>query len=384
MLSSLVDAGCDIDSIVEILNRIPIQGWSIESYRIERSGIAGTKIEVNAPDDKVVRTFSHIVGIIEEARLPETVRDMSLDAFSNLVNAEATVHSKPIEHTHLHEAGGHDTIIDVVGTATALWLLGVDVITSSPIAQGYGRIHSAHGELPNPPPAVVELLTDFEVYGVDTQFELTTPTGAAMLKSWAKTSTPLPHMSVKNIGYGAGTRELGEIPNFLQVICGESQEVKEFENSPLFYDKKSTRVIENVEILETNLDDVTPEVLGFMVQELFKTGALDVWMTPIFMKKGRPAYKLSVLIEPDIKSPVLELIFRETKSLGIRSYDAKRTKIERDESVVTVDGFKIRIKIGEFGHKAEYDDVAIAAQSMNKSFDEIKRLAETLYIALKN
>ena len=223
-LGSLVDAGADPSELERLLDRLPIDGWSLSFEPVLRNGIAATQAVVKVHDDAVVRTFPHVMGILEEARLPERVRDARAAASSLLATVEGRLHRRPTSQVHFHEIGGHDTIVDIVGTASALELLGVTTVSASAVATGLGMIRSAHGLLPNPAPAVVELLEGIPTQGRDISVELTTPTGAAMLASWGSSFGPMPAMTIESTGFGAGTREIDDLPNCTQVVIGVSAE----------------------------------------------------------------------------------------------------------------------------------------------------------------
>jgi uncharacterized protein (TIGR00299 family) protein len=288
-LGSLVDAGADLRELERLLERLPIGGWSLEFQPVLRNGIAATRAIVGVRGDGVVRTFPHVMGILEEARLPDPVRDRAVAAFSLLADVEGRLHRRPPSQVHFHEVGGHDAIVDIVGTASALDLLEVSTVSASPVATGLGMVRSAHGLLPNPAPAVVELLEGIPTEGRDLNVELTTPTGAAMLAAWGSTFGPMPAMTIERAGFGAGTRELDDMPNCTQVVIGvpaASMRASSF--------GEGQQLVQ----LEANLDDVTGETLAHSVAALLDDGALDAWVTPVLMKKGRPGHVLSVLCDP--------------------------------------------------------------------------------------
>ena len=221
-LGSLLDAGADFDQVMALLERLPFGGWALEPVPVLRGGIAATRAVVTVDDTVVVRTHAHIVGLINEARLPERVAQRALATFASLAEVEARLHQRPVDQVHFHEVGAHDTIVDVVGTIAALEVLGVDEIESSPVATGMGMVRTAHGMLPNPAPAVVALLEGMPTWGRDIPVELTTPTGAALLATLATGFGPMPPMRVTTNGFGAGTREIDELPNLTQVVIGLS------------------------------------------------------------------------------------------------------------------------------------------------------------------
>ena len=219
-LGSLLDAGADLGEVLALLERLPLGGWALEVEPVLRGGVAASKAVVSVHDNVVVRTHAHIVGLVEEARLPDRVARRALATFSALADVEARLHRRPVDQVHFHEVGGHDTIIDVVGTAAALEVLGIDEVRASPVATGLGMVRTAHGMLPNPAPAVVALLEGVPTWGRNIAVELTTPTGAALLAALSSGFGPMPSMRVTGQGFGAGSRELDELPNCTQVVTG--------------------------------------------------------------------------------------------------------------------------------------------------------------------
>jgi pyridinium-3,5-bisthiocarboxylic acid mononucleotide nickel chelatase len=308
-LGSLVDAGADVDEIRGLLDRLPIGGWALEAEAVLRAGVAATQVHVRADEDGVVRTYSHISGIVDEARLPDRVRDRAQAVFAAMAEVEGRLHRRPPGQVHFHELGGVDAIVDVVGTCAGLELLGVDEVWASPVATGMGMIRSAHGMLPNPAPAVVALLHGAPTYGRDVSVELVTPTGAALLAAMAVGYGPLPPMTIAATGFGAGSRDIDGLPNATQVVLGESTagglEPGRDEG-------------QSVVLLEVNVDDATGETLAHAVAALLDAGAHDAWVTPIVMKKGRPAHTVSALADPALARQVSRVLVGETGSLGVR------------------------------------------------------------------
>ncbi len=293
-LGSLVDAGADLTQVERELVALPVGGWSLEAAPVLRAGLACTQVRVRARDTQVVRTHAHIVGLITEARLPERARQRALAAFARLAEVEGRLHRRPASQVHFHEVGATDAIIDIVGTCVALELLGVDEVRSSPVAQGSGMVHTSHGTLPVPAPAVVELLRGAPTYGTAIPAELTTPTGAALLATLVAGWGPMPAMEILASGFGAGGRELDGMPNAVQVVIGTA-----LDQSGVDPDHGQPVVV-----LEANVDDVTGEILGATVAALMRAGALDAWVTPVTGKKGRPAHVVSVLCDPAAVGPL--------------------------------------------------------------------------------
>jgi len=361
-LGALVDAGADLDGVREILGRLPVSGWSVRAEPTTRGGIAATQLVVDASDSTVVRTYGHITALLDEAKLPPRVAERAHAIFLALATVEARLHRRNLEQVHFHEVGSLDAIVDVVGVAAALDLLDVDEVTSSPVATGIGMIRAAHGLLPNPAPAVVELLAGAPTHGVDVPVELTTPTGASILAALSTTWGPMPAMTITSSGFGAGTRDLDALPNLTQVVVGTA-------------DKASTTG-QPVLLLECNVDDVTGETLAHAVQALLAAGAHDAWLTPILMKKGRPAHTVSVLADPALAGALSEVLRRETGTLGVRGSTLQRWPSPRTTDTVEVQGQTVRVKVGEGRVKVEHDDAADAARRTGLPLREVVSLAE--------
>ncbi len=362
-LGSLLDAGADLDEVKELLGRLPVTDWQLEAEPVLRGGIAGTKVHVHATDSTVVRTASHIQGLVAEARLPERVQQRAAAVFEALAQAEGRLHGRPPDQVHFHEVGGVDAIVDIVGTCAALELLDVDTIACSPIAVGLGMVRAAHGIIPNPAPAVVELLTGIPTKGVDLSVELTTPTGAALMAALATEFGPIPAMTVTATGFGAGTKELSNRPNLTQVVIGEASDEPATDGQP-------------VVLLEANVDDVTGEVLGHTVGAVLAAGAHDAWVTPIVMKKGRPAHTVHALVDPALVPQVMGVLAAETGSLGVRGHRLERWPLPRRHERVLVDDLSVRVKVSPGRAKAEFDDAARVAERTGRPVREVIAEAE--------
>jgi hypothetical protein len=361
-LGSLIDAGADIDEVRTLCERLPVRGWSLTAEPVLRGGIAATKVHVLGEDSTVVRTAGHITGMIEEARLPDRVRRRALATFNALADAEGRLHRRPPEQVHFHEVGGIDAIVDVVGTCAALEVLGVDEVHSSAIATGTGMIRAAHGLLPNPAPAVVELLRHAPIYGLDVGVELTTPTGAALIAALVSGFGGLPAMRIAASGFGAGSRELEDRPNLTQVVLGERINTQQ-PGQPVI-------------LLEANVDDATGETLAHAIGALLEAGAHDAWITPIVMKKGRPAHTVSALVDPALAAQVASVLTDETGSLGVRGSTMERWPEAREERSVDVAGMPVRIKVSPGRIKVEHDDAARVARRAGMPLREVLSLAE--------
>ena len=347
-LGSLLDAGADLGEVLAILRRLPLGGWDLRVEPVLRAGVAATRAVVEAADDVVVRTHAHIVGLLGEARLPERVAARSLATFAALAEVEGRLHRRPPEHVHFHEVGSHDAIVDVVGTAAALEVLGVDDVTASSVATGTGTVRTAHGVLPNPAPAVVNLLRGIPTWGRDLTVELTTPTGAAILAAMAGSFGPMPPMRIGATGFGAGRRDIDGLPNCTQVVVGTALADAAAPGQP-------------VVLLETNLDDATGEVLAYAVDAVIAAGAHDAWITPVLMKKGRPGHTVSVLVDPSLAASVRAVLQAETGSLGVRGIEFGRWPSARFLDVVEVEGAAVQVKVSPGRVKPEQGDAARVA-----------------------
>jgi uncharacterized protein (TIGR00299 family) protein len=364
-LGSLVDAGADVGEVRRLVERVPVPGWKLNVGTTLRGGIAATRAEVVVEETTVVRTYPHIIGLIEEARLPDRVRDRALRTFAALAEVEGRIHRRHPSQVHFHEVGGVDAIVDVVGTCAALEVLGIDDVRSSAVATGTGMVRSAHGLLPNPAPAVVELLRSAPVYGRDLSVELTTPTGAALLAANVSGFGPLPAMEVRATGFGAGSRDIDALPNLTQVVVGEAVVAGAGADGG-----------QPVVLLEVNVDDATGETIAHTVSALLEAGAHDAWVTPIVMKKGRPAHTVSALADPALVATVAAVLTRETGSLGVRGHRIERWPAVRQEGEVEVEGVPVRVKVSPGRVKVEHDDAARAARRSGLPLREAVRRAE--------
>jgi uncharacterized protein (TIGR00299 family) protein len=364
-LGALIDAGADLDEVCALLRRVPVGGWKIDAQPVLRGGIAATRLEVSTVESPVVRTYAHITGLIDEARLPDRVRDRAQATFLALARTEGRLHRRPPEQVHFHEVGGLDAIVDIVGTCAALETLDVDRVCASAIATGTGMVRSAHGVLPNPAPAVVDLLRGAPTYGRDIAYELTTPTGAALLAANAVGYGPLPAMTIEATGFGAGARDFDDLPNMTQVVLGTAVA----DRSPG----------QPVALLEVNVDDATGETLAHTVAALLEAGAHDAWVTPIIMKKGRPAHTVSALADVALADQVSNVLVAETGSLGVRGQTFERWPAARSSHEVEVAGLPVRVKVSAGRVKVEHADAARAARRAGLPLREVVSRAEAAW-----
>ncbi len=368
---ALVDAGADLEEVLALVRRVPLDGWAVEAEAVTRNGIGATRVVVRAPETAIVRTHAHIRGLLAEARLPGRVLDRALEVFGCLAQAEGRLHRRPPAQVHFHEVGGVDAIVDIVGTCAALEVLDVGTVTASRIATGTGMVRSAHGALPNPAPAVVELLRGAPTYGIDVPVELTTPTGAALLAALCTHFGPLPEMVIASTGFGAGTRTLEQLPNVTQVVLGTATSAAGEGSQPL------------VE-LAANVDDATGETIAHAVAALLDAGALDAWVAPVLMKKGRPGHVVSALVDEALAPQVSAVLMAETGTLGVRARHVERVALDRSMAAVTVDGAPVRVKVSPGRVKAEHDDAARVARVTGLPVREVARRAEEAWRASWN
>lgn len=376
-LGSLLDAGADAAEVVAMLDRLPAGGWKLHIEQVLRGGIACTRAVVQVDETgggtRTDRRHADISEAVRAAALPERVERRALATFAALADAEGALHRTDPDDVHFHEVGGHDALVDVVGTAAALEVLGVDAVAVSPVALGTGTVRAAHGTLPNPPPAVLRLLEGFPTYGRPVPLELTTPTGAALVRALSspESAGAMPAMTVRASGYGAGAAELDTLPNCTQVVLGDVTAVQTGSGQPVI-------------VLEVNLDDATGEQLALALAALLDEGALDAWVTPVVMKKGRPGHTVHVLCDPARVEALADVVRRTTGSFGVRAVRSERWPESRHVEEVHVDGHAVRVKVGLSRAKAEPEDVARVAAATGHDPREVASRAEEAWRRSRN
>jgi uncharacterized protein (TIGR00299 family) protein len=321
ILGALVAAGVEQGYLREQLSLLSVSGFDVSFETVNRSGLSATYARVETAHEHKHRHLSDIKQIIEASALSQAVKQRAVQIFTRLAEAEARVHNEPIDHVHFHEVGALDAIVDVVGAAICFEALQIERFICSPIHVGSGMVKMAHGQFPIPPPAVTELLKGVPFYATDIKGELLTPTGAAVITTVCSEYGPIPRMITDRSGYGAGTREYHDFPNVLRVLLGETDDTGATD--------------ERLWMIETNLDDASPQIIGHVMDRVLESGALDCFFTPVQMKKNRPGVLLSVLSGPREKEAMMKLLFTETTTLGIRSYEVTRRALQR--SVVRVE-----------------------------------------------
>lgn len=361
ILGALLDTGVPEEVVRSSLDALDLPNWSLEIAGTTKGGIRATRASVSIDRAESPRTYRAMRSLLETASLPEGVRERALATVEVLARAEGRVHGRAFEEVHFHEIGTTDAMVDIVGVSAAFDHLAPLTVFASAIATGTGTVSTAHGELPLPAPAVTEILQNAgaSLVGKGTE-ELVTPTGAALLAAANASFGELPAMKIVASGYGAGHRDL-RWPNILRVLIGEPT---------------SNTSTSGMLLLETNLDDLNPELIPYVIESLLNAGARDAWATPIVMKKGRPAITLSVLVATSDKDRMTEILFKETTTLGIRICPVDRDVLDRDSIEVEVEGFRVRVKRGHRGGEVltiapEYEDCAEAAR---KSGLPLKRI----------
>lgn len=332
ILGALVDLGVSVDWLSAQLHKLPLSGFSLRAEKTFRNHIAGTQVHVDIDDAGDSRTWSDIRHLIGAADLPEPVRARSLAVFSRLAEVEAGIHGCAIDDVHFHEVGGTDGIVDIVGTVCGLDHLNIDRVVCSPLPLGKGFVHCRHGMLPVPAPATVRLLEGVPVYGADTEAELVTPTGAALITSLAAAFGDLPEMCIEKSGYGAGSATLADRPNLLRILTGFTPAAE------------GCVTDETVAVLETAIDDMNPECLGFLMERLFAEGALDVCWIPATMKKNRPGTRLEVVCAPERKDRLLAVLLSESTSTGVRHRNSARRILYRESVSIGTEYGPVRAK----------------------------------------
>ena len=366
VLGALLDSGLAIDDLRAELAKLNLEGYRVEATPVKKNGIAGTLVDVPVTETGVHRHLPDIERIIDDSTLSAWVKDNSKAIFHRLAEAEAAVHGTTIDHIHFHEVGAMDAIIDIVGAVIALELLGVDYIVSSAIPTGHGWVMAAHGRLPVPAPATAVLLKGVPSRELDVEAEVTTPTGAAIITTLADRFSGPPSMSIESVGYGAGHRDL-EHPNLLRVMIGVSQE----DCSPIPADAFEW---DTVTVIESNIDDMNPEFFDYVIAQLLQVGAVDVFLTAIQMKRNRPATMITVLAPPAALDTVVHVLFKETSTIGVRTYETVRRKLPRRELVVALPNGKVRVKVASLGD---------AIRNVAPEYVDCRKIAEETGLPIK-
>jgi pyridinium-3,5-bisthiocarboxylic acid mononucleotide nickel chelatase len=364
-VGALVDAGADFGAITAALDSLGT-GAVFRLEKVKRKGVTASKFTVEAEDTKKHRHLPQILKMIEGGAMSQRAKQNAAAVFQRLGEAEAAVHGVPVEKVHFHEVGAVDSICDIVGACVALDLLGIGEVYCSPVNTGHGTVNTQHGVLPVPAPATARLLEGKPVYARGPAMELTTPTGAAIVAALARGFGAPPAMTLLASGYGAGDREFPDHANVLRVLTGERSGAKE---------------TTTVTVIEANIDDSTPEVLGYAMERLMDQGALDVTLTPLLMKKGRPGTLLRVIAAPEESERLAGVVFAETSTLGVRQYPAERRVQARSVIEVETPHGKVRVKVSASGAFApEYEDCRRVAQESGVPLRQVMAEAGFAYL----
>ena len=363
LLAALLDAGLSPEVISNCISLMGLKGCNIEVKRVFKGALSATKVNVITPQTETHRHLSDLIEIIENISISDSLKTKAVEILNRIGNIEAKIHNMPVEHVHLHEIGGDDTLIDIVGTLVGLDTLGIEKVFCSPLPLTLGWIKSAHGQIPLPAPATLYLLKGTPIYYFDDfQAELVTPTGAALLTSITSSFGGFPDMVLREIGVGAGEKDL-PIPNIIRLWIGDTE---------LTTDQIMT---EKLVLLETNIDNMNSEIYGHIMELLFQSGALDVYFTPIQMKKNRPAIQVSVLCHSKLVDKMQDIIYQETPTLGIKQIEIKRTSLPRKFETVITDYGEIQIKLSHWKEKnhvsPEYEVCRQAALRYQVPIEEV-------------
>ena len=396
-LGALLDAGLPLDELRDAFGSLALAGVHVHADRVLRAGVSATKFTVHAHDHEhghhhhhhehpapstqpsapgashAHRSLPEIFALIDKSALSPAGRDRAKAMFQRLAEAEAAIHQMPVEQVHLHEVGALDSILDIVGTVFALEWVGADRIVCSPLNVGGGTVQSAHGLFPVPAPATVKLLGDAPVYAGAVQKELVTPTGALIATTYASSFGPIPAMSVEQVGYGAGERDNPGTPNVLRVLIGRAAE---------------SASAERVTVVECEIDDMNPQLFGVAMDRLYAAGALEVFYTPVQMKKNRPGTLLTVVVSPDKRGAITEVIFRETTTIGLRHHDVDRECLAREIVTVTTPLGAVRFKVSSRNGRIvtatpEFEDCARLAAAHNLAVRDVQAIAIAAYSAVE-
>jgi len=393
ILGALIDAGLPLDDVRRALGSLAIDRDAVWTERVVRAGITATKFHVRSEDSRHAHTHDHdqqhshggaavavhahthrslgeIGRLIDSSALSTSGKARAKELFTTLGEAESAIHGTPIEKVHLHEVGALDSIIDIVGAVYGLESLGIDRVVSSPLNVGSGTVRTAHGVYPVPAPATAKLLTGVPVYSGAHSAELVTPTGALIVSAYATSYGPIPPMKVRAIGYGAGSRDFADTPNVLRVLVGDADQAAS---------------IHTIVMIEAEIDDMNPQIFGVVMEQLLAEGALDVYYTPIQMKKNRPGTLLSIVAPPDARERLTGIVFRETTTIGVRYTDMKRECLDRETIVVNTRFGPVRIKIARqngqvLNASPEFEDCARLAAEQKVPLKDVQAAAAKAFL----
>jgi hypothetical protein len=364
-VGALLDAGLKIETLEKELKKLGLSGYQLEVNKVVKKGISATRFKVKIKEEGVERRFKDILTILEESKLDGEIKKETIKIFFNIAQVESKIHQKDIDKIHFHEIGGLDSIIDITSAVIGIKTLRIEEIHSSALPVGKGFVKCAHGVIPVPAPATLELLKNIPTYNGGIESEMITPTGAAIISTLAKSFGERPLMKIERIGYGAGEKEF-TIPNLLRVSIGEK--ILKDENL------KDGYVSDEAVLIETNIDDMNPEFYDYIMDQLFSQGALDVFLTPIQMKKNRPAHMLSIIVYEQNLKEILEVLFSESTTLGVRLRELKRLRLGQQNFIAETKYGKIKVKVGMF--KGEIKNIA-------PEYEDCKKMAKQHQVPLK-
>ena len=374
ILGALLDAGLPLPELKSALGSLGVEGWDISAAKVVKTGITATKFRVHEADNTGSgHKHYHVAGIknrIEQSALSAAGKTRAKALFDRLADAEATVHNMPVEKVHLHEVGALDSIIDVVGSVFAMEWFAAERVVVSPLNVGSGTVKTAHGIYPVPAPATLRLVGDAPVYAGDIAAELLTPTGALVLTDYAAAYGPMPAMRIEGVGYGAGDRDFETTPNVLRVVVGEAAAVSH-----------AMKVV----VVECEIDDMNPQIFGTLMDQLYLAGALDVFYAAVHMKKNRPGTLMTIIARPEDRERLVELVFRETTTIGVRFTEMQRECLERETVTVATALGPVRFKVARrdgrtLNAQPEFDDLVRLATEHSRPVKEVQALAAKAWL----
>jgi uncharacterized protein (TIGR00299 family) protein len=379
-LAALIDAGLPVDRLFAELKKIPLGFYEFKRTRAVRGGLVGGRVEIRVPGQQPERKLADIQSLIEIASLSEKVRERALMVFGRLAEVEGKLHNLPPGEVHFHEVGAVDAILDIVGTCVGLELMEVSELVCSPLNVGGGRVETAHGSLPVPAPATAELLKGIPIYSSGLEGELVTPTGAVLVATLASGFGPMPSMKVETIGYGAGDKDYPGHSNLARLFLGQTVEAAK--------PQPGAAGDEVVSIIEANVDDMSPQLYGYLMEQALAAGALDITCSPVQMKKNRPGLLLTILCPPERSDALAQLLFEQTTTIGVRIYEARRKVLERELVTVETPYGAVKVKVAKREGKMlnvapEYDDCQRIASEKSVPLKEIILAAQMAYRQLK-
>lgn len=376
-LAALIDVGLPVDRLFGELKKLSLGFYEFKRTRAVRGGLVGTRVDIRIPGEQPPRKLADIRALVEKASLPEKARELALKVFTRLAEVEGKLHNLPPGEVHFHEVGAVDAIIDIVGVAVGLELLEISELHCSPLNVGGGRVDTAHGLLPVPAPATAELLKEIPIYSSGVEGELVTPTGAALVATLASGFGPMPPLKVERIGYGAGEKDFPGHPNLARVFLGQKMEAIQAQ--------PGAAGDEIVSIIEANVDDMSPQLYGYFLEQALAAGALDVTCSALQMKKNRPGFLLSILCAPEKSDALAQLLFEQTTTIGVRIYEARRKVLERELVSVETPYGPVNVKVakreGQVVNVApEYEDCQRLAREKSIPLKQVMLAAEVAYL----